>query len=244
MPDPFQFIVIAEAQADCDIATTLADRVITEESDCTSGMLTKRRTWRGIESGTPYTSWPRVKSLAMKKKDGVRIHPKRGEGKVHEARKAVLLAQRRLAGKGALDCILFVRDTDNVPDRSAAFKDVAGRYSQGIHTIVALPHPKREAWALAGFVPKNKREREAIEQEKKRLSFDPIRSPERLKSKDKGEDRDAKRVLRSLTGGDTIREEKCWTDTSLSVLKKNGAKSGLKEYLESVSGRLVPLFQR
>jgi hypothetical protein len=53
--------------------------------------------------------------------------------------------------------------------------------------------------------------------------------------------RSAKRVLKHLVHGDPDREANCWKETPLQILRSRGVQTGLREYLEEVEERLVPL---
>jgi len=110
---------------------------------------------------------------------------------------------------------------------------------------IAAPDPKREAWILHGFEPQNDKEKTLLADERRRLSFDPITNPERLRGDRRGgpgqEDRDMKLVVERLTQGDYDRERQCLESMPLSVLKCRGQETGLADYLGEVATRLLPL---
>ncbi len=54
--------------------------------------------------------------------------------------------------------------------------------------------------------------------------------------------RSPKRALAALTAGDSLREERCWTEAPLDRLKQRGESSGLKAFLDEIESELVPLF--
>jgi hypothetical protein len=110
---------------------------------------------------------------------------------------------------------------------------------------IAAPDPKREAWILHGYEPQNDKETSLLEDERKRLGFDPITNPERLRGdrrrEAQQEDRDMKLVVERLTTGDHDRERRCLERTPLTVLKDRGQATGLADYLGEVATRLLPL---
>jgi hypothetical protein len=104
-----------------------------------------------------------------------------------------------------------------------------------------LAHPKRECWVLAGFEPRNSDEAQRLEDERKRLSFHPVRDAHQLTAREHGAKKDAKDALDALTQGDKDRERACWEETPLKVLEDRGEKMGLTAYLKEVRERLVPI---
>lgn len=76
-----------------------------------------------------------------------------------------------------------------------------------------------------------------------KLNFDPCEEAHRLRD-DLGEDRNPKLVVRKLTGGDIIREQQCWEETDLEILRVRGANTGLREYLKEVEQRLISILDR
>jgi hypothetical protein len=96
--------------------------------------------------------------------------------------------------------------------------------------------PEREAWVLAGFDPKTPDEEKYLKDLMEKLSFHPVLEAHRLSVGD----RDSKLVLKELTSGDREREQEC-LDAPLSVLHERGERTGLRDYLQEVRQRLVPL---
>jgi hypothetical protein len=50
----------------------------------------------------------------------------------------------------------------------------------------------------------------------------------------------AKRALDKLTDQDHEREERCWKDAPLEVLREHGAGARLDAFIEEVQGLLIP----
>ena len=113
-----------------------------------------------------------------------------------------------------------------------------------VAVIIAAPNPKREAWVLNGFVCENEREQAELESVRQEIKFDPCLEAERLRyaSQTSRPERDPKKILQRLTAGVGEREEKCWAETSLTILRERGAETYLNAYLEEIRERLLPLF--
>jgi hypothetical protein len=110
-----------------------------------------------------------------------------------------------------------------------------------MEVILALPHAKREAWVLNGFIPLDSEETAALDEVRAELSFDPCERAEELYATKTGAKRDAKRVLARLIADDHEREAKCWLETDWSILRSRGKGTGLTQFLGDVTERLVPL---
>lgn len=241
MASSMVFYVVAEARADAVIATRLADRVALYHVDWLDGVMDSMRTWKGFEAGATYTKWTRIKHLAAEYRHGLRTHG-RGQGAAkQEAEKAIRLCSL-LAEPEPPDCILLVRDSDNDEGRRDAFRSVAGQRNPVV--LVAMPHPKREAWVLAGFIPVNAAEASALGSLRAELGFDPTERAQELTAAPEGAKRNAKRVLRQLVEGDSQREAVCWESADLATLKARGQETGLAEFLDSLGVHLVPLLQK
>ena len=65
---PLEFIVVAEARADAQIACELADRVFVEDESSPNwleeDLLEHLRRWIGMEEGTDFMKWASLKKLA------------------------------------------------------------------------------------------------------------------------------------------------------------------------------------
>lgn len=110
--------------------------------------------------------------------------------------------------------------------------------------ILGCAHAKREAWVLCGFEPENDEEHARLYELRQDLGFPPHEHAHRLDAKDERAKRNAKRVLRQLTGEDREREERCWKETPLDTLRGRGEMTGLRSYLEELEHHVVPLITR
>ncbi|MCH8963217.1 MAG: hypothetical protein IH820_18355 [Bacteroidetes bacterium] len=97
---PLEFIVVAEARADAQIACELADRVFVEDENSPNwlevDLLEHLRRWIGIEEGTDFMKWASLKKLARARGIGPIGHRKTGgPGSIDfaQARKAIILVQ-------------------------------------------------------------------------------------------------------------------------------------------------------
>lgn len=232
--------VVCEAPADREIATCLADRVLSREVDwIDSDSLDLHRRWQGLEHGESHLEWHWVKRLAEQR--GIRPHGhfrgEPGDLNAHEARKALLL----LAAANP-DAVVLLRDTDGDQRRRRGLEQARDERPWPFPVILGLAHSKRECWVLAGFHPQTSAEEEALARLRQELGFDPCTTAEELYASSAGAQRDAKRVLAALIQSPD-RERACWADADLESLATRGRDTGLTEYLEEVRTRLVPLFR-
>jgi hypothetical protein len=242
-----RLVLIVEAQADADAASILADRVFIEGDAewIDAETLPNLRQWTGIEPLTPHTRWMRLGVLA--ERHGVRTHGRGLGADGAAARKALLLVIQAQASDDDIEAIVLVRDMDNQPERRTSMECARAELADKLafQVAIAAPDPKREAWILRGYEPHNDRETTLLKDERKRLGFDPITNPERLRGDRRRaaeqEDRDIKLIVERLTQGDLNRERQCLESTPLSVLRGRGQETGLADYLGEAATRLLPL---
>jgi hypothetical protein len=238
----FVLVVVCEADADRRIACGLADRVLCQEVEWIEPeSLAAIRTWRGLEEGTSHLRWAQAFNLF--KKSGLKAHGhfdgRPGGPDALAARRVFFLLHEAPFHP---DAVVLIRDSDGELDRRTGLEQARTEWKEPIPIVLGLAHPKREAWVLAGFEPKDEKEKSALTGARKSLGFDPrIRSHE-LHAREPGALRDAKRVLAELTGGQGDREEACWVESRLELLLERGEQSGLTAYVQEIRERLVPLF--
>jgi len=242
-----RLVLIVEAQADADAASILADRVFIEgDADWIDAeTLPNLRQWTDIEPQTPYTRWMGLGSLATQHR--IRAHGRGLGPDGAAARKAPLLVIHAHAQDDDIKAVVVVRDMDNQPERRASMDAARAELADRLpfQVAIAAPDPKREAWILLGYEPRNDQEKTLLVDARKHLGFDPITNPERLRGDrrrgtDQG-DRDMKLVVERLTEGDYERERQCLETTPLAVLSERGQATGLTGYLGEVETRLLPL---
>lgn len=234
--------VVSEAMSDQQIARGLAERVFLERIDWLDGQsLTDLCHWRGFEEGTDYLSWSRKTIEHLIKGLGIVAHGRfTGAFDQRLARLALLLfsSLERLP-----DAVIFVRDTDNVDERVPSLDRARRADKWKFPVVLATPHTKRECWVLNGFEPRDHSEESALRNVRQKLKFDPRLEAERLTAKGKKGKKNAKLVLKQDLGVEpaSAREDACWQETDLDVLRKRGDKTLLAAYLQEVVDRLVPI---
>lgn len=235
----FVFAIVSEAVSDQQMASGLAERVFVEKIDWLENEgLTNLCRWRGFEAGTAYLSWPAIEPAAKRK--NIAIHGRyAGAFDERRARLALLLFNSL---KKRPDGVVFVRDTDNVPERVPSLEQ-ARNHPWPFPVALATPHTKRECWILNGFKPHDADEKAALERTRQGLGFDPSLAAERLTAKGKKGKNNAKIVLGQDLGIEpgSSREDACLRETDLATLRKRGHKTLLAAYLQEVADLLVPV---
>jgi hypothetical protein len=251
---PLRIIVIAEAEADRRMVCGLIDLKVTHHApdwfdhEQRVEQLDALREWSGLEAGTLFTSWSRLKHLRQSvntKSPGVRtLGFSRSSVRGYDGaavRTAIILT---VLHEEKTDVLLFSRDLDGQHSeqrRESIITGATDARQHGLHVFLAIQNPMREAWLLNGFHPQNSVERRALADEQKSLQFDPCMEAHRLDSSDEALPRSAKRVLRSLSGGHSTREEDCWAKADWNRMRANGVGTGLRRFLDEVKTTLVPL---
>jgi len=254
----YEFAVVCEARADQLTACGLADRVMLEEIDwLTPDLLERVRRWRGAESRSEeqFVRWQNVRQVLTHRRipsifGG--FGEETGGPDAYITRQALLL----LASdpNRCPDAVLLVRDSDGDLRRREGLKQACDkpRVSRARDdtrrwpfkvVIIALAHPKREAWVLAGFDAGNPDEEERLRTLRERLSLDPVHKSHALDAREHGAKTDIKRALRELTRDDWERERQCLEETPLDVLEQRGQENGLAAFLTEVRERLVPILK-
>lgn len=76
------------------------------------------------------------------------------------------------------------------------------------------------------------------------MNFDPCIESHRLRSTSHEEPdriRNPKVVVEQLTGKDMEREQQCWEDTSLKLLRERGVHTGLTAYIQEIEQHLTQI---
>lgn len=239
--------VVCEAAADQRTGCGLADRVLVDflNIPASSCDLATFRSWVGAEgTSAGFLPWTQVGKLAKQREIKAHGHFDGLPGRMdaHAARLALLLLH---SFSRRPDAVILLRDQDGHDERldglNQARNDPKNPFPGSV--IVGFASRMREAWVLAGFVAKTADEQRRLAEWSARpnaLGFDPTIEPERLQSNDESNRRSPKRVLRHLTKDDKQREEQCWTETDLTVLRQRGTNCGLTSYLAEVEKLLVP----
>jgi hypothetical protein len=232
--------VVCEAQADCDTATRLTNRVLETNLDWFDPAAHVE--YRGFRASDPLLRWRDVKRIAGEQDITVTGFMRGGPPSpdAHNTFRALLLLAR---SGDPVDAVLLIRDSDGDDTRREGLEQARDEEPWKFSVVIGLAHTKRECWHLAGFEPENTAEQTALGELLSELGFDPrLRSDELTAKHDPANDKkSAKRVLAALTAGDHDREHRC-LDASFGILTARGAKNGLAEFLADIRSRLVPLF--
>lgn len=252
-----EFIVIVESDADAQIATKLAERVLVEKIDWLEyEQLQYHFQWSGLKENTEYSCWKDLKQIIVdsQKSLGFQLpkylgHGKDGPLKIHGAAAIkVLNLVRFLQKTRQIQAILLIRDLDNQPERREGIEQARSEHidrQPKLEIIIGMADRMREGWVLNGFIALNNNEQQILQTITTQLTFDPCKEAHKLRSNSKeipDRIRNPKVVLEQLTGGDKYREQKCWEETPLELLRESGVNTGLTAYLDEIEQRLIPIF--
>ena len=240
--------VFCEAPSDFETTAALLDRALAESVPWVAELIVDHpeavRDWARDDGGRPFFDLHRreqyLRSRGLRARRGSFGAGPRHAGAVM-ARGALVLAYSEHE-RQPLDAVVLVWDADgDAKDRRDGLKQAreeAGGMPFAI--VLGLADRMREAWVLAGFDPERELERHTLDAETKALGFAPNHEAHRLQDPDEGAPRSAKRVLRALTAEDREREARC-LQGPLDVLRERGEGSGLRDFLDDIQARLVPL---
>jgi hypothetical protein len=242
----YRFGVVCEARADQLTACGLADRVLTQEVEWLDPEVrdTVYR-WTGVteSSEVRFVRWQNVREELKRRGIKSLFGHFGGEIGQHDAyitRQALLLFAS-LERKP--DAVLLVRDSDGDSSRRDGLEQARSTRAWPFQVVVALAHPKREAWVLASFEPSSPEEHERLRELRERLSLDPLLKSHELAAREHGAKTDIKRALHDLIKDEGDRERQCLEQTALTVLEQRGQQNGLAPFLAEVRERLVPILK-
>jgi len=235
-----QWVVIAEAKADFVLVTELADRVLVEKIDWLETVhLDSSREWIDHENDEDALTWAVISNKANAA--GIRVRGNFGQGTISSdaraTRRALIYIRQRFP---AVDAIVLSRDIDDDPERLEGMQQAIRSHSAGISAVIAAANPKREAWVLCGFDPRDADEQLRLAECRQQLGCDPREKSQTLTARGAQDLRNAKRVLGILTDSNLDRESACWRETALDTLRQRGQENGLADYLTDVQEKLVP----
>ncbi|MCE9531841.1 MAG: hypothetical protein K8T89_12060 [Planctomycetes bacterium] len=239
-----RFAVVAEAPADHQTATELADRILIDSVNwLDEDHLPHQREWVVEASGEQFT-WKRIPKLA--RAAGIEAEGFfNGEPGLPDARAARRALRYLRATIPGLEAVVLIRDQDDQTGRRNGLEQARQEDHEGMKIAIGLAIIEREAWVISGFVPQNEAEQTRLDGERQALGFNPCeRSHELTAGKNDAAPRSPKRVLRALTANDLDRQRQCWVDTPLVRLRECGASNGLVQFLDEIRTRLAPLIGR
>ncbi|MEM9540825.1 MAG: hypothetical protein AAGA60_15130 [Cyanobacteria bacterium P01_E01_bin.42] len=248
-----EVIVVVESRADWQIASSVANRVLVETIDwLDEENIQYMFRWSGLEEGTEYSCWKDIKKIIRdvrspkfklgflgRTRDGKKFKP---DG---VAAMKVLNLVRFLQKTRDIKAVLFIRDLDNQPDRRNGLEQARQEHRDRqpiLEIILGTAYPKREAWVLNGFIPETPQETQILAEITTQLSFDPCTKAHKLHSTSRDErerQRNPKIILEQLIGKSWQREQKCWQNTDLAILRDRGIQTGLTTYLNEIQERFT-----
>ncbi len=245
-----EFVVIVESSADAQIATKLAERVLVEKVDWLElDLLQSLFKWSGLEEKTEHSCWRDIGSIIERAKaSGLPMpkflgHNKTGALKADGASAMKILNLIRLLHlkrNRQIEAVLFIRDLDNQPERRQGIEQARLAHMERqpkLEIIIGTANRMREAWVLNRFIPSNSEETQILEDIKTKLKFDPCEDAHKLRSNSWEEPdrvRNPKVVIERLTRGNSSREQLCWEETSLELLRARARHTGLTVYLDEI----------
>lgn len=245
-----EFIVIVESGADARTATKLAERILVEKVNWLEPEILQHLCqWSGLKVGTDHSCWKNIVDITQNLSDQFKFPTIRSNGRLKTDGKAAskvlkLISFLQYKQKRQIKAVLFIRDLDNQPERR---KDIEQARSEHINEkdkleiVIGTADRMREAWVLNGFIPSNQEEERILEELKSELKFDPCLESHRLRERSlEGANRirHPKVVVEKLTGKNMEREQQCWEETSLELLRERGVNTGLTDYIREVEQRL------
>lgn len=252
-----EFIVIVESSTDAQTATKLAERVLVEKVDWLEPELLQNLfRWSGLEVDTEHSCWRDINNVMQRAREsGLPIpkflgHGRNGVLKADGAATMKILNLVRLfqlKNVRQIRVVFFIRDLDNQPERREGIEQARSEHidrQPKLEIVIGTADRMREAWVLNGFVPFDQKETQILEGIKSQLNFDPCEESHRLRSNSWEEPerfRNPKVVLEELVGNNRLREQRCWEETSLELLRQRGSNTGLAAYLQEIEQRLVPV---
>ena|SRR6476661_8287482 len=248
-----EFVVIVESSADARTATKLADRLFVEKIDWLEHeTLQYHFQWSGLEAGTDNSCWKNIDDITKRFSDKFKFPTIRSNGKFKsdgQSANKIMTLIRFLQHKQNRDikAVIFMRDLDNQPQRREHIEQARLEHidrQPKLAIIIGTPDRMREAWVLNGFIPSDREEEQILKEITTQLTFNPCEESHRLRSNSLTEPdrlRNPKVVVEKLTGGRMEREQQCWEETSLELLRKNGVETGLTAYIDEIEERLIPI---
>lgn len=241
----YTFLLVCEGPSDVRTVKSLTERVLAERVVWLQGQdLSAFIRWTGLTDDKDYLKWSQVSLYAREAK--IKVHggfqeltEQRGE-----ARKALLALRVMKHHRGELGgskALLLFRDSDGELARRAALEAACQRSSWNVNTAIAVAHPMRESWLIAGFVPRDD-EQAVLQQLRVEFGKDVTIKSHELAPRDDTAPSHPKNVLVRLIGNDPMSEERCCLDAPLNELIERGQENGLAEFIAALEDAIVPLF--
>lgn len=251
------WLLCAEDALSATLARDLLDRVLRERAPLEwlralwdPALVEGQRRWVGLRADAWWADRGAVdrrcheRDLVIAVRDGETGRRVAPHGKAAMAFKCARAARTVVP---PVELLVISADTDGEREEKMRFGEGLRLAAEPVPTVCAEIHRESEAWVVAGFVPENAAERDALARLTDELGFDPTLSPDRLMSDVARDPRDAKRVARALfepSGGASAsnpRFRACWLETPLAVLEARGAHAGIAEFFRDALAVAVPV---
>jgi hypothetical protein len=139
----------------------------------------------------------------------------------------------------AVAVLAFDLDRERIAEVYAEFESRRERFERGKHgccLLLAVAKPEFEAWYIAGFMPQDEAEKARLAACENEYGFCPTAHPHRLTSASSSAERDAKKTLRRLTGGNGDREAECLQHPEFFT---RGSETGIAEFYSQLIARMI-----
>jgi hypothetical protein len=248
----YRLCVVCEGESDFRTVSHLLDHLLYHSIDwLTPDVIDQYRSWFGREkdgSASPYLKWASLKHLF---RDGTLTRLVQGPFRDGPTNPDAAIARKLLwylnaeSKSEAISGVLLVRDSDgDIQGRASGLRQARDSSPVGwpFAVAVGVAHPCREGWLLCLYKPRNSREEQLLDEERRTLKFDPTNEPQRLLAKADGEPRNPKRVLSALTCDNHERESQCVEGWSVEEIKNLGQATLLSDFIREIEQHLIPLF--
>lgn len=241
----YTFLLVCEGPSDVRTVKSLTERILAERVMWLHGQdLSSFIRWTGLTDNEVYLKWSQVSQFAREAK--IKVHGGFGEltEQRGEARK-VLLAMRVMKHyRGEMDgpkALFLFRDSDGELARKSAIEAAREKSSWDVSTAIAVAHPMRESWLIAGFVPRDGEEA-LLQGLRSEFGKDVITRSHELAPRDDTAASHPKNILTRLIGEDPSSEERCCLDAPLDELIERGQLNGLADFISALESEIVPMF--
>jgi hypothetical protein len=238
--------VVAEAQADFDVATKLIDRTLLRTVDWISESdIDNHRAYVGRTENEPFVRWDRIE--VDRGNDYRRaVHRTFGE---QLPRHVVQLRIQRIIYEflsanavRSAPFVVVVKDTDAQEDVREALQESRTRYQKS--AVIGMQHTEFECWLIAAFEPQSVDETARLAEicrgDGPGVGFDPRLQSERLTATKRDQEKlSPKRVLRHLTRDDRSRGLDGLRGAAHQMLMDRGIGNGLADFLSDLERNLV-----
>ncbi len=248
----YPLAIVCEGPSDFRTISLLVDHVLCSRVDWIEhDQLDVYREWIGEDGGNPevvFYKWATVGNRAKEARYTKSIHgyfdEMPGDPDALTARR-ILVYLKAIAAKQGIEGVIIVRDTDGyATGRASGLRQARDSSPVGwpFAVAVGVAHPCREGWLLCLYKPRNSREEQLLDEERRTLKFDPTMEPHRLLAKADGDPRNPKRDLSALTCDNHERESQCVEGWSVEEIKNLGQATLLSDFIREIEQHLIPLF--